>query len=152
MSHIVRLTPKIGRGRFCRKIWTGNVFFRKTISGLFLRNSPIHPFFGPNGLCGAFRGKIVMDENFSSFCLKCPQNHLSEKHVSGSKLFTKPPFTYFRGQMDNVARLGANCSGRQHRSLSPQMSPKSFFGKTRFRSEFFYNTVSSFIFGAKWTI
>jgi hypothetical protein len=34
-SHIVRLASKIGKGRFHKTIWTGNVFFRKTISGAF---------------------------------------------------------------------------------------------------------------------
>ena len=43
---------------------------------VFVRNfltkpAPYH-FSGPNGLYGAFGGKIVPDENFAQFCLKSP--------------------------------------------------------------------------------
>ena len=43
------------------------------------------------------------------------------------------PLTYFRGQTDCLVCLGAKLL----RFISPRKPPKSFFQKTRFRSEFF---------------
>ena len=88
-----------------------NSFSEKRVSGLnFFTKPPPHLFSRPNGLCGAFQGKIVPDKNFTGFCLKRPQNCFSAKHVSGPNLFTKPPHTYFRSQIDYVTRFEAKFS------------------------------------------
>ena len=88
-----------------------NSFSEKHISSLnFFTKPPPHLFSRPNGLCGAFQGKIDPDKNFTGFCLKRPQNCFSAKHVSRPNLFTKPPRTYFRGQIDYVTRFEAKLS------------------------------------------
>jgi hypothetical protein len=85
-------------------------------------------FFRLNGLCGTFRDKIVSDENFARFCLKRHRNSLSEKHVSGLNFVMKP--------------------GLFH-SLLPKTLPKSFFCKTNFRFEWFYETAPLTFFQEK---
>ena len=53
--------------RFCLK-HPRNSFSEKRVSGLnFFTKLPPHPFSGPNGLCGAFQGKIVPNKNFTGF-------------------------------------------------------------------------------------
>ena len=95
---------------FCLK-HPRNIFFEKHVSSLnFFTKPPPHLFSRPNGLCSAFQGKIVPDKNFTGFCLKRPQNCFSAKHVSGPNLFTKPPHTYFRSQIDYVTRFEAKFS------------------------------------------
>ena len=69
------------------------LFFRKTrFLSVFMK--PPHLFSRPDRLCGAFRGKIITDENFAHFCQKRPQNCFSEKYVSYPFLRNCPP-TYF---------------------------------------------------------
>ena len=60
-------------------------------SELFYEIAP-YLFSRPNGLCGSFRGK-----NSALFCLKRPQNHFFEKHVSSLNFFSKPPPHPFSG-------------------------------------------------------
>jgi hypothetical protein len=94
----------------------------------FLTKPPAHVFLGQNGLFGAFWGKTILHKNFHPFCLLCPQNRFSEKHVSGLNFFTKPHLNNYQGQMDYMAHdLGENCSGAKF----------CVFKKARLRSEFF---------------
>ena len=114
---------------------------------MVLRNRPPHLFSRPNGLCGAFRGKIVTDKNFALFCLKRPRNCFSEKHVSCSFLRNRR-LTYFRGKTDNVECFKVKLSWI--RSLLPKTVPKSFSEK-HVSSLFLRNPLSP-IFGARQTM
>ena len=70
------------------------LFFPKnTFPVRFYKTAP-HLFSRPDGLCGAFRGKIVTDENFTRFCLKRPLNHFFENHVSCPFLRNRPPHLF----------------------------------------------------------
>ena len=71
----------------------------------FYETAP-HLFSGPKGLYDAFRGEIVMNENFARFFLKRPRNFFSEKHVS-CFFYETAPLTYFRGQTDYVTLFEA---------------------------------------------
>ncbi len=64
-------------------------------------------FSGPNGLYGGFGGKIVPDENFAQFFLKSPLEFVFPKNVFGLNFCTKSHLTYFLGETDKMARLGA---------------------------------------------
>ena len=44
-------------------------------------------FSGPKWLCGAFRGKIIPDENFAQFCLKSPLEFVFPKNTFSVKIF-----------------------------------------------------------------
>ena len=73
---------------------------------------PAPPLFSrPNWLYGAFRGKIVPDENFAQFCLKSPLNFVSPKNTFSIRIFVlnrTSPIIF--GQTDKMARLGAKVS------------------------------------------
>ena len=64
-----------------------NSFFQKTRFRLqFLYWIALHQFYGPNGLDGAIRGKILPERSFV----------LPKKHVLSSDFLTKPaPFLFF---------------------------------------------------------
>jgi hypothetical protein len=100
---------------------------------------PLHLFSGPNRICGAFRG-----ENLARFFLKRPRNRFFEKHVSVLIFLRNRSLTYFWGQMDFMAHFEVKLC-----SLLPKMPPKSFFRKTRFWSEYFYEIAPSPIFETK---
>jgi hypothetical protein len=89
----------------CDKIVTNE----NNISGLFLRNRPLHLFPGPNGLCGAIRGEIFMNENFARFCLNGLEI-IFPKNTFPVRFYETAPLTYFRGQTDYVARCEAKLS------------------------------------------
>ena len=73
-------------------------FFLKTrFRSEFIYETTPDLFSRPNRLCGAFRGKIVPDENFARFYLKRPRNHFHVKHVSSLNFFTKLPPHLFSG-------------------------------------------------------
>ena len=78
----------------------------------FLRKPAPYLFSGPNSLYGAFGGKIVSDENVAQ---KPSRIRFSKKHVFGLNFCTKSNLTYFPGQKDKMARLGARVS-RSERS------------------------------------
>ncbi len=102
--------------------------------------------------CGAFRGQIVLDENFIIFCLKHPRNRFSEWRVSRLYFLRNHPITYFWDQTDYVTRSRQNCCRRKLQSFLLKTSPKSFFQKTRFLFDFFCKTTPSPIFWGKRTI
>jgi hypothetical protein len=83
------ILPRKLRNRFSHKQVFGSNFFTKP---------PPHLFSGPNGLYGAFGGKIFPDENFAQFCLKSPGIRFSQKHLFDPNFFTKPHLTNFQGQ------------------------------------------------------
>ena len=84
----------------------------------FLSKPDPYLFSGPNWLYGAFGGKIVPDENFAQFCLKSTLEFVfSKKHVFGLNFCTKSHLTYFPGQTDKMARLGAKVSRSEVSSI-----------------------------------
>ena len=103
-------------------------------------------FSGPNWLYGTFGGKIVLDENFAQFCLKSPLKNcsgwklfsilpqkpsrirFSKRHVFGLNFCTKSHLTYFHGQTDKMARMGAKVSRSKVSSI-----PKNTFSFGIFR-------------------
>jgi hypothetical protein len=70
---------------------------------------PLHLFPGPNGLCGAIRGEIFMNENFTRFCLNGLEI-IFPKNTFPVRFYETAPLTYFRGQTDYVARCEAKLS------------------------------------------
>ena len=61
---------------------------------IFFTNLPYHLFLGPNGICGAFRGKIFSHKNFNRFYLKRSRNRFSEKYVFSPNYFMKLPHLF----------------------------------------------------------
>ena len=66
----------------------------------FLYSIAPHQFCWPNGLDGAIEGKSVPERSFIDL----------KKHVFGFNFSTKSHLTYFHGQTDWMARLGAKVS------------------------------------------
>jgi hypothetical protein len=112
--------------------------FRKTRFLFVFTKPPPHLFSGQNRQCGAFQGKIGMDE-FARFCLKRPQNlffFFFPKNTFPVCFYETPShlFSGPYGLMQHVSRQ--NYHGRKLRSLLPKPAPKWFFRKTCFRSFF----------------
>ena len=116
---------------FCLKCTWNRSSEEHISSPNFVTKPPPYLFSGPNGLFGSFWG-----ENSARFCLKCPRNCFSKKHISGPNFFTKHPLLPIFEAKRTMWRVSR---GRLH-SLLPKTPPKSFFRKTRFRSELIYET------------
>jgi hypothetical protein len=94
------------QNRFSKKHVFGPFFFN-FIYLFFLMKSHPHLFSGLNKLCEAFRGKIVLEENFATFCLKRLRNCFSKKHISRPIFFTKPLLHLFSGPNKLCGAFGA---------------------------------------------
>ena len=123
--------------------WPG-VNFRPSKKHVFGWNSLIKPvpyvFSGPNWLYGAFRGKIVPNENFAQFFLRSPLKFVFPKNTSSVGIFWwKRPHTSFLGLIGYMMHSGAKLFRTKtlHNFASKALS-NSFFQKIRFRFEFLY--------------
>ena len=97
----------------------------------FLTKPAPYLFSGPNWLHGAFRGKIVPNENFAQFCLKSPLEFVFPKNTFSVWIFvlnrTSPIFMAKRTRWRD---WGQKRPGVKFRPSQ----------KTRFQSGFFYET------------
>ena len=133
-----------------------NGFSEKHVSSLnFFTKSPLYLFSRLKRLYDAFGDNIVLHKNFNHFCLKCPRNRFSQKHVSGPLLRNHPPHL-FRGQTDNMVRFKAKCGPFLRNFVLEQFCPQShdivrltskigevrFCKKIRTENVFFGKTIS----------
>ena len=95
----------------------------------FLMKPIPYLFSEPKWLYGAFRGKIVPDENFAQFCLKSPLKFVFLKNTFSVLIFVQNRSSpIFLAKRNRWRDWGQNCPGAKFRSSQ----------KTRFRFEFSY--------------
>ena len=156
MDYVVRFEAKLS--------WTKHrLLLPKTLPKSFLRKTRFRSkLFYETALSPISRAKRTMwcvsrqncsGRKLRSLLHKTPPKSFFRKTRFWSEFFyetTPSPIFRAKWTMWRVSRQ--NCPGRKYRSLLPKTPSKSFFRKTRFRSEFFYKTAPSHIFGAKRTI
>ena len=146
MGNMARLGAKLFRTKTSRdfpmKALTKSFFPKKRFRSEFFYETAPHLILGPNGLYGAFGGKIVPDENFARFCLESPCEIVFLKTTFSVRIFLRNRTSPFFGAKQTIWRVfGPNCSGAKFR-----------FSENIFSTIFFYETAPSPIFWAKRSI
>ena len=105
---------------------------------VFFYETAPHSFYRPNGLFGAFRCKIVQNVKFARFLRKTTVKcHFPKKHVSFRLFLRNSTLTYFRSQMDYVARFEENFS-RKKTSHFCIKHPRNCFSEWRVLRSYFF--------------
>ena len=106
----------------------------------FLKNPAPYLFSGLNWLYGAFRGKIVPDENFAQFCLRSPLKFVFPKNTFSVGIFCrKRPHTSFLGLIGYMVHSGEKLFlTKTFFIFASKALSNSFFQKTCIRFEFLY--------------
>ena len=97
-------------------------------------------FSGPNWLYGAFRGKIVPDENFAQFWLRSPLKFVFPKYLFSVGFFWwKRPHTSILGLIGYMVHSRAKLFWTKTLfNFASKALLNSFFQETHFRFEFLY--------------
>ena len=134
MGNMARLGAKLFGTKTSRdfpmKALTKSFFPKKRFRSEFFYETAPHLILGPNGLYGAFGGKIVPDENFARFCLESPCEIVFLKTTFSVRIFLRNRTSPFFGAKQTIWRVcGPNCSGAKFRFSENTFSVRFFFTK-----------------------
>ncbi len=131
---MARLGAKLFRTKtsldFPMKALAKSFFPKKRFRSEFFYETASHLILGPNGLYGAFGGKIVPDENFTLLCLESPCEIVFLKTTFSVRIFLRNRTSPFFGAKQTIWRdYGPKCSRAKFRFSEKHVFSTNFFTK-----------------------